>query len=99
MKCGAFLALIALEHSIRSHQMSQLLFSIQDQAGDMIFFKIKGNMEMGRVFQACAKRKGMKRKHLRFLLDGDRIGDYSTPDSLELTDCDRLDVIYDRCGC
>ncbi|CAJ1961289.1 unnamed protein product [Cylindrotheca closterium] len=74
-------------------------FSIKDQAGEVIFFMIKRNTTMGKAFNAYAQRKGIKRLDLVFLLDGDKVKDHETPNSLEMTDDEYLDAILDKCGC
>ena len=53
---------------------------------------------MKKVFGAYAQRKGVDEKTLRFMLDGDRVGDNDTPDSLELEDNDQIDVMQEQTG-
>jgi small ubiquitin-related modifier len=53
---------------------------------------------MGKVFKAYAERKGIAQSTLRFLLDGDRVGDDSTAKMLELEDGDQIDAVLEQVG-
>ena len=53
---------------------------------------------MIKVFGAYASRKGVEQQSLRFLLDGERIGDDQTPKTLELEDQDQIDCVLEQLG-
>jgi small ubiquitin-related modifier len=53
---------------------------------------------MSKVFNAYANRKGVDSKALRFLLDGERIGEDQTPKLLELEDEDQIDCLLEQLG-
>ena len=53
---------------------------------------------MKKVFETYATRKGVQLSSLRFLLDGDRIDDASTPKMLELDDQDQIDCMLEQSG-
>jgi hypothetical protein len=49
---------------------------------------------MEKIFNACAKRKGVHAGALRFLLDGQRINGHQTAEILDLEDQDQIDCFY-----
>jgi small ubiquitin-related modifier len=53
---------------------------------------------MSKVFSTYAQRKGVEVNALRFLLDGERIKEDSTPKSLELEDNDQIDCMLEQVG-
>ena len=61
-------------------------------------FKIKKTTKMSKVFSAYATRKGVDSKSLRFLLDGERIGEDQTPKLLDLEDEDQIDCVLEQLG-
>ena len=50
------------------------------------------------AYAAYASRKGIEQQSLRFLLDGERIGDDQTPKTLELEDQDQIDCVLEQLG-
>jgi small ubiquitin-related modifier len=64
---------------------------VKEQAGEETYFKVKRSTKMSKVFDAFALRKGVQRKALRFLLDGERVLDDQTPESLDLEENDQID--------
>jgi len=71
---------------------------VKDQAGEETYFKVKKTTKMSKVFDAYAQRKGVQRKALRFLLDGERIQDDQTPDDLDLDENDQIDCLLEQTG-
>ena len=53
---------------------------------------------MSKVFETYASRKGVQSSSLRFLLDGERIEPYQTPQELELDDQDQIDCMLEQSG-
>jgi small ubiquitin-related modifier len=53
---------------------------------------------MSKVFNTYAQRKGVQMSSLRFLLDGERIADSTTPQDLELDDQDQIDCMLEQSG-
>jgi small ubiquitin-related modifier len=68
------------------------------QTGEETFFKIKKSTKMTKVFANYAQRKGVQTESLRFLLDGERIPDGATPQTLELEDQDQIDCMLEQTG-
>lgn len=71
---------------------------VKDQTGEETMFKIKKTTKMSKVFAAYAQRKGVDGSSLRFLLDGERIDENSTPKMLELEDEDQIDCVLAQVG-
>mmetsp|Transcript_23505 Transcript_23505/g.52090 ORF Transcript_23505/g.52090 Transcript_23505/m.52090 type:complete len:108 (-) Transcript_23505:311-634(-) len=71
---------------------------VRDQTGEETYFKIKKTTKMSKVFATYAQRKGVEASSLRFLLDGERISEDSTPRSLELDDQDQIDCMLEQTG-
>ena len=61
-----------------------LTVRVKDQTGEETFFKVKKTTKMGKVFEAYAGRKGLQLSSLRFLLDGERIGNEESPKSVRV---------------
>lgn len=68
------------------------------QTGEETFFKIKKTTKMQKVFETYAQRKGVQVASLRFLLDGEKINQESTPKMLELEDQDQIDCLLEQTG-
>jgi len=58
------------------------------KGGEETHLKVKKTTKMAKIFNAYAQRKNVNRSSLRFLLDGDVVGDENTPKTLELEDED-----------
>lgn len=71
---------------------------VRDQTGEETFFKIKKTTKMSKVFDTYAQRKGVQATSLRFMLDGERIDENSTPKMLELDDQDQIDCMLEQTG-
>jgi hypothetical protein len=76
----------------------QLTIVVKNQDGDEMFFKVKRETKMGKIFDAYAQRKGIASNSLKFMLDGERIQADNTPKMLELEDQDQIDVQIDQVG-
>ena len=76
----------------------QLTIVVKNQDGDEMFFKVKKETKMGKIFDAYAQRKGIASNSLKFMLDGERIQADNTPKMLELEDQDQIDVQIDQIG-
>jgi len=66
--------------------------------GDEVFFKIKRNTKMSKLKGAYAQRVGKDVQTIRFLYDGERLGEEDTPASLEMQDGDTIDVMVEQVG-
>lgn len=59
---------------------------------------MKKSTKMDKVFGAYARRKGVDKAQLRFLVDGERVKVDDTPETLELEDGDQVDVVLEQIG-
>lgn len=75
-----------------------ITLKVRDQAGEVMFFKVKRNTEMRKIFEAYAQRLGVQSKNLKFALDGERLKETDTPKMLELSDEDQIDVFLEQVG-
>ncbi|KAL3798993.1 hypothetical protein HJC23_005132 [Cyclotella cryptica] len=66
--------------------------------GEELFFKVKRNTKMSKIFNAYATRKGVQSSAIRFLLDGERVRPDDTPKMLELEDQDQIDCVLEQSG-
>lgn len=64
--------------------------------GAELFFKVKMNTKLQKVFIVYAQRKGVNVKALRFSFDGERIKDDQTPKVLGMEDQDQLDCFAEQ---
>ena len=71
---------------------------VRDQSGEEVFFKVKPKTLMGKLFESYAQRRGVERAVLRFMLDGKRILNDDTPESLKLEDRDQVDCLLEQIG-
>ena len=71
---------------------------VRDQTGEEMFFKVKKETKMTKIFDAYAARRGFQSQQLRFMLDGERIKGDDTPKMLELEDNDQIDVLLEAVG-
>merc|ERR1719183_1259677 len=53
---------------------------------------------MDKVFGAYARRKGVDKNQLRFLVDGERVKIDDTPETLDMEDGDQVDVVLEQIG-
>ncbi|KAI1121580.1 ubiquitin family protein [Nemania abortiva] len=69
-----------------------------------VFFKIKRSTKLEKLMTAFCERQGKNVDSVRFLFEGQRVQKTDTPDSLEMTDGDTLEVHQEQvggggCGC
>jgi len=53
---------------------------------------------MKKLMDAYANRQGVNLRAVRFLFDGERIGENQTPKELGLEDQDSIDVVMEQVG-
>lgn len=62
------------------------------------FFKIQPTTKLGKVFRAYCDKHSINSGSIRFLLQGTRIQDKDTPESLEMTDGDGIQAMIEQQG-
>ena len=68
------------------------------QDGTEIFFKCRLDTKLGKLMNAFCTRRGVNVRSVRFLFDGQRIGERQTPRELEMEDEDVIDVMMGQVG-
>ena len=63
-----------------------------------VHFKIKKTTQLKKLKQAYADRQGVPLNSLRFLFDGQRIGDEMSPKQLEMEEGDVIEVYHEQTG-
>ncbi|KAH9895681.1 small ubiquitin-like modifier [Cubamyces lactineus] len=71
---------------------------VMTQTGEEVFFKIKRSTKLSKLQGAYANKVGKDVNSIRFLYDGNRIGDDDTPASLDMEDNDSIDVMVEQVG-
>ena len=60
----------------------QLNIKVKDVDGNEVFFKVKRSTKLSKLKRAYAERMGKPENSVRFIFDGQRIGDDDTADSV-----------------
>ncbi|KAL2128033.1 hypothetical protein VTI74DRAFT_6741 [Chaetomium olivicolor] len=63
-----------------------------------VFFKIKRSTKLEKLMTAFCERQGKSLASVRFLFEGQRVQPTDTPDTLEMTDGDTLEVHQEQVG-
>ncbi|KAK3945259.1 ubiquitin-related domain-containing protein [Diplogelasinospora grovesii] len=63
-----------------------------------VFFKIKRSTKLEKLMTAFCERQGKTLASVRFLFEGQRVQPNDTPDTLEMTDGDTLEVHQEQVG-
>ncbi|PHH61296.1 hypothetical protein CDD81_526 [Ophiocordyceps australis] len=63
-----------------------------------IFFKIKRSTKLEKLMNAFCERQGKAMASVRFLFDGTRVQPTDTPEALDMTDGDTLEVHQEQVG-
>ena len=76
-----------------------ITIGLEDQTGDVMYFKLKKSTQLEKVMSAYAQRRGVCVSTLRFLFEGKTILYTCTPRSLEMEDNELVDVMLVSKGC
>lgn len=77
---------------------SHVSIRIIDDNGTEVYFKLKTDTQMKKVFAAYCERKAIGMESIRFVFNGSRVSPESTPKSLEMEDNDIIDVVVAQTG-
>ena len=75
-----------------------LNIKVRDQDGNEMVFKIKSHTQMRKVIDAYCKSNGIDPLSRRFTIEGQRIQNNDTPQSLEMEDEDIVEVFVEQQG-
>ncbi|KAF2479132.1 ubiquitin-related domain-containing protein [Neohortaea acidophila] len=71
---------------------------VSDAAHNELAFRLKPNTPLSKVMESYSSRTSRDRRTLRFLFEGVRVTDESTPASLEMEDNDMIEVYMEQLG-
>jgi small ubiquitin-related modifier len=64
----------------------------------VMYFKIKRQTQFRKVFEAYCARQSLQLDQMRFLFNGIKLGDYQTPEELEMEDDEVIDAMMFQVG-
>ena len=78
--------------------IKRIIIKIEDQTGEKMYFELQMNTKMGKVFAKYAQLKGVHATSLRYLFDGQNIGNMpnQTVEMWELEDQDEIDCLLEQ---
>ncbi|EST05721.1 Rad60/SUMO-like domain protein [Kalmanozyma brasiliensis GHG001] len=76
----------------------QLNIKVKDAEGNEVFFKVKRTTKLSKLKKAYAERMGKPENSVRFIFDGQRIGDHDTAETLNMEDQDEIDAMIEQLG-
>lgn len=85
----------------RRHELSSEMICItfSDQNRNEEFIRMGKSTPMANALDAYAAKRGMDIIRIRFMIDGESVCPFSTPESLGLYDGDQIDVFLQQVGC
>jgi small ubiquitin-related modifier len=86
------------DESAKAEPTSAINIKVAAQDGNEVFFKIKRNTPLSKLMDAYCDRQGVDKQSVRFLYDGERVQDTSTPESLDMEDQDVIDALLEQKG-
>jgi len=78
-------------------QSEHLNIKVTDNNNE-VFFKIKRSTKLEKLMNAFCERQGKDMKTVRFLFDGVRVRAEDSPDTLDMSDGDTLEVHQEQIG-
>lgn len=75
-----------------------ITLKVKSQDGNELFFKIKKGTQLKKLMDAYCSRNGVNPTTVRFLFDGQRILETSTPNDLRLEENDQIDAMVEQTG-
>ena len=75
-----------------------LTIRVQDMSGEVLYFKVRAQTKMYKVYNAYATKKGLDHEALRFLRDGEVLHRERTAQDHYLEDGDQIEVWLEQCG-
>lgn len=75
-----------------------LTLKVKAQDGSEIFFKIKPTTALKKLMESYCQRQGVDSKTVRFLYEGNRIQEASTPRELGMSNGDEIDAMVEQRG-
>jgi small ubiquitin-related modifier len=77
---------------------SEITLVVKAQDGAEMQFKVKPTTKFGKMITAYCSRKGLDEKSVRFVFDGQRLNEQSTPAEMDMQSDDVIDVVVEQLG-
>ncbi len=77
---------------------SQISIRVIGQDGGEVFFKVRSNVRVGKIFAAYCNRKAVAQSSVRFLFDGQRLDESKTLEELGIENDDVIDALLQQTG-
>ena len=78
--------------------MSDIALTVKSQDGSEMQFKVRRMTRFRKMLVASVARKGLPKNGVKFLFDGQRLADDSTPEEMGMDDDDVIDAVVDQVG-
>lgn len=75
-----------------------ITLKVKAQDGSEIFFKIRPTTQLKKLMDSYCQRQGVDPKTVRFLFEGTRISETSTPRELGMQNDDSIDAMVEQRG-
>lgn len=75
-----------------------ITLKVKAQDGSEIFFKIRPSTQLKKLMDSYCQRQGVDPKTVRFLFEGTRVGETSTPRELGMQNDDSIDAMVEQRG-
>lgn len=75
-----------------------ITLKVKAQDGSEIFFKIRPSTQLKKLMDSYCQRQGVDPKTVRFLFEGTRISETSTPRELGMQNDDSIDAMVEQRG-
>jgi len=82
-----------------SEKPNIISLTVKAQDGSETTFRLKRHNKLGKLIKSyCQANSVSDPRSIRFLFDGTRINDEDTPETLEMENDDRIDVMVEQLG-
>ncbi|KAK8793298.1 hypothetical protein WA158_004657 [Blastocystis sp. Blastoise] len=75
-----------------------IIINVRDGEGSNTSFKVRKNTKMRKIFKAYSQKLGKDITNIRFMFDGNPVGDDETPLSLGMEEDDQIDAELEQVG-
>eukprot|EP00051_Salpingoeca_urceolata_P032136 m.14441 g.14441 ORF g.14441 m.14441 type:complete len:94 (+) comp4799_c0_seq1:1404-1685(+) len=86
------------KEGVKDEKADYINLKVLAQDNTEVHFKIKRSTPLKKLMDAYCSRQGLDKQNVRFMLDGQRINDTDTPETLDMEDNDAIDVMTQQTG-
>ena len=80
------------------NETESIQLKVRDQEANETVYKVKMSIRMGKLKRSYAEQVGVDVSSLKFLLNGQRINDEDTPQTLKMEEDDLIEVFKEQTG-